>query len=484
MRLRALPLLAWLLAGPGCHAGDEAPIEQPGEPSQPEQPVPPEPPRHDVVEPGEESPGGATSVTDPGPDAFTHPAGNLSVERRSEFVVGEAFFEADWLPAPDGRANRDGLGPLYNAVSCLACHQRNGRGAPPGPGVLALSLLVRLSVPGVDSHGAPVPEPTYGDQLQPRAVASVPAEARVEVRTTEQVGTFEDGEPYGLQVPELVISQLAQGPLSPDTRLSPRVAQPVFGLGLLAAVPDATLLEWADPEDANGDGISGRPNQVWNKRLGRTVLGRFGWKANQPDLEHQNSGALAGDLGITSPLAPTEPCTASQVECLAAPNGGTPELDAPKLAALTFFAHTIAVPTRQGVDDGGTLRGKALFHRVGCASCHRPWMRTGTLEGYPELSGQFIWPYTDLLLHDVGEALADGREDFVASGREWRTPPLWGLGRTQQVSGHTRLLHDGRARSVMEAVLWHGGEAAPARERVRHLSREERADLLTFLGSL
>lgn len=477
MSWRALMLGA--LVSLACQAPEEP------SPLPPLEEIPPvEEPRHDVVEPGEAAPGGATSVADTSAEAFTRPVGNLSVERRSEFLVGEAFSETDWFAAPNARADRDGLGPLFNARSCVACHVRNGRGAPPGPGEPALSLLVRLSLPGADAHGAPVPEPTYGDQVQPLAVASVPAEARVEVRTTERSGTFADGEPYTLQVPEYALLALAQGPLHPDTRLSPRVTPPMFGLGLLAAVPESTLLEWADPDDANGDGISGRPNRVWSKRQGQTVLGRFGWKANQPDLEHQNAGAMAGDLGITSPLSPDEPCTAAQTECRAAPNGGTPELDARKLEALTFYIHMIGVPTRQGVDAPAVLQGKAVFHRVGCARCHRPSMMTGILEGYPELSGQRIWPYTDLLLHDLGEGLADGREDFAASGREWRTPPLWGLGRTASVNGHTRLLHDGRARTVMEAVLWHGGEAEAAREQVLRLSQAERTALLTFLNTL
>lgn len=483
MRHPRLALLALWLSSVACSPG-EVPARPPPREDEPVPSGPKPAPRHDFVEPGEALPGGATTVMETGPEAFTRPAANLSVERRSEFLVGEAFFEVDWLAAPNARTDRDGLGPLYHAVSCLACHQRNGRGAPPGPGEAVLSLLVRLSVPGTDAQGAPVPEPTYGDQLQPRAIPGVPPEASVRVRTTARPGAFEDGEPYALEAPEYVLTELAHGPLRTDTRLSPRVAQPVFGLGLLEAVPEAVLLEWADAEDADGDGISGRPNRVWNRRLGQAVLGRLGWKANQPDLEHQNAGALAGDMGLTSPLAPGEPCTSAQAECLAAPPGGTPEVDARKLAALTFYTRVLGVPARQGVDAPLVLRGKDLFHRAGCARCHRPSMETGTLEGYPELSHQRIWPYSDLLLHDMGAGLADGREDFAASGQEWRTPPLWGLGRTAAVSGHTRLLHDGRARSVMEAILWHGGEAEASREHVRQLTREERTALLAFLESL
>jgi CxxC motif-containing protein (DUF1111 family) len=474
--VRAGALLGLWLMGMACQPGP-GPGPLPGPP-----PVPEPPP--ETTEPGEEAPGGATSVNVTGPEAFTRPAGNLSLGRRSDFVVGEAFFETDWFAAPHPRTDRDGLGPLFHAVSCLECHPRGGRGAPPGPGEPALSLLVRLSLPGATPEGAPVPEPTYGDQLQPLAVAGVVPEARVEVRASEQPGTFADGTPYTLLAPELVLSALGYGPLHPDTRFSPRLAQPMLGLGLLAAVPEETVRAWEDPDDADRDGISGRANTVWSAREGRAVLGRFGWKANQPDLAHQNAGALAGDLGITSPLAPAEPCTAAQARCREAPSGGTPELDARKLEALTFYTHLVGVPLRQAVDRPEVLRGKALFHQTGCARCHRPTLETETVEGYPELSGQRIWPYTDLLLHDLGEALADGREDFLATGREWRTPPLWGLGQTLAVSGPLRLLHDGRARSVMEAILWHGGEAEGSRERVRHLSAEDRAALESFVGSL
>jgi len=223
---------------------------------------------------------------------------------------------------------------------------------------------------------------------------------------------------------------------------------------------------------------------VWSAREGKAVLGRFGWKANQPDLEHQNAAAFLGDLGLTTPLFPVESCMPGQAACLAAPHGGVPEVSERQMRALDHYSHTLAVPTRVGFDAPRVLAGKALFHQVGCAKCHRPSVTTGALEGYPELSGQRIWPYSDLLLHDLGEALADGREDFLATGREWRTPPLWGLGHAAAVSGHPRLLHDGRARSPMEAILWHGGEAEGAREAVRQLSRDERAALLAFLDSL
>ena len=457
----------------------EAPPSPPGE----EPPV-----RWDVVEPGEELSGGeAGTVTHAGAQAFAQALPALTLERRSGFVSGRGIFEIDWVPAPasSSRADRDGLGPLFHAVACISCHPANGRAAPPDePGSTGEALLVRLSIPGTAPNGGPLPEPTYGDQLQPKGIPGVPAEARVVVRHTPREGTFADGEPFTLQAPEYVLEAPAHGPLHPETMLSPRLAQPLQGLGLLAAVPEETVLEWADPDDANGDGISGRPNRVWSVRQGRQVLGRFGWKANQPDLEQQNAGAFLGDMGLTTPLFTAQPCTPAEQACGDAPTGGAPEVESLRLAALTFYSHMAAVPARRNVDAPRVLRGKAVFHRVGCAGCHRPTLGTGTLEGYPELAGQTIRPYTDLLLHDLGEALADGRPDFEATGREWRTAPLWGIGLTATVNGHTRFLHDGRARSLMEAILWHGGEAEASREAVRQLSRDERESLLSFLESL
>ena len=459
---------------------------EPSAPVTPELPATSTPPPQEVgVEPGEDAPGGEATTRAGDAQAFSRPAPNLPTARLSAFGAGEALFEADWFVAPHARQDRDGLGPLFNSLSCEACHFQNGRGAPPlSEEQPTVSLLLRLSVPGENEHGGPKPEPTYGDQLQTRAVTGVPAEGRATLTWEERRGTFADGEAWVLRAPRYHVSQLAHGPLAADVRVSPRVAQPLVGPGLLEAVPEAQLLEWADADDADGDGISGRPNRVWSVRRGRVELGRFGWKANQPDLEQQNAGALRGDLGITTALFPTESCTPAQTACLDAPGGGTPELDAGKLDALTAYTAGLAVPARRGHDTPLVLRGKATFHRVGCARCHRPSLTTGEVAGRPELSQQRLWPYSDLLLHDLGEELADGAQDFLATGSEWRTPPLWGLGLTRTVSGHTRLLHDGRARSVLEAVLWHGGEARAARDAVLQLSRSERDALLAFLDSL
>lgn len=295
---------------------------------------------------------------------------------------------------------------------------------------------------------------------------------------------FADGTEVQLRKPQLQISLLGYGPMHPDTRFSARVAPPMIGLGLLEAIPEADILANADPDDANGDGISGRANQVWDRALQRTVLGRFGWKAGQPSLNQQNAEAFANDMGLTTTLIAHDNCTQAQTDCLATVNGGVPEVSDNILASVLFYSRNLGVPARRDVDAPEVLEGKGLFHQAGCQGCHTPSFTTAADAAEPELANQPIRPYSDLLLHDMGEGLADGREEFLATGREWRTPPLWGIGLTQAVNGHTQFLHDGRARNLLEAILWHGGEAEAAKQRVLQFDANERAALLAFLNSL
>lgn len=256
----------------------------------------------------------------------------------------------------------------------------------------------------------------------------------------------------------------------------------MFGTGLLEGIPTEDIAAAEDPDDSDGDGISGRAHWVTDAD-GERVLGRFGWKAAVPTVEAQGSGAFNGDMGITSTLNPDQPCTAAQTECSAQPNGGEPEVDDEKMATVTFYTRTLAVPARRRVREPDTDRGEELFVGVGCASCHTPAQRTGS-DTVDALSEQAIRPYTDLLLHDMGPALADHRQDRDASGTEWRTPPLWGIGLFETVNDHSRYLHDGRARNLTEAVMWHGGEAEAARDRFAELSAADRKALLAFLESL
>lgn len=434
---------------------------------------------------GEELAGGATTVFESGPRAFMLSARNLSESNESEFFVGNSFFNKNWVIAPSSTTARDGLGPTFNARSCSACHFKDGRGRPPlDSDEPMLSMLVRLSVPGVDEHGGPRPEPNYGGQLQPEAIPGVTPEGQARVSWQELPGSYADGEPFSLREPTLELVELGFGPLAEDAMLSARVAPQMIGLGLLEALPEATILAFADPDDSDADGISGRPNYVWDPISEAAVLGRFGWKANQAGLRQQNAGAFHGDIGISSSLHPSEDCPATQTECGAAPSGGEPELSQEILDAITTYSRLLAVPARREVDDPEVLRGRELFRAIACADCHVPRLETGELADFPELSNQVIWPYTDLLVHDLGEGLADGRPDFVASGSEWRTPPLWGIGLFSAVNGHELYLHDGRARGLAEAILWHGGEASAARDAFVELDKNKRAALLRFLGSL
>lgn len=437
--------------------------------------------------------GGATTVHDSSSNAFSLPAANLSLLRQEDFFSGRAFFKLPWVTAPSSTTARDGLGPVFNQRTCLGCHPRNGRGQPPQDEQEGFqSMLLRLSIPASNSaadqkllqqHGS-VPEPTYGGQLQPQSLRGLAAEGNAYFDYTEVQGQFEDGESYTLLKPKLRIENLQYGDLHPDVQTSPRVAPIMVGLGLLSAIAEQDILANADPDDSNQDGISGRPNYVWDIATQQTVLGRYGWKANQPNIHQQNASAFSGDLGITSDLFPEQSCTAKQTDCQQAPDGGKPELPLDLMSKVNYYVALLGVPARRNINDPEVLKGQRLFTKAGCTSCHTPKFTTAEKAGFSELSAQTIHPYSDLLLHDMGAELADQRPDFLATGQEWRTPPLWGLGLLATVNGHTRLLHDGRARNVLEAVLWHGGEAKSSQQQVLAMTKTEREALIKFLQSL
>jgi CxxC motif-containing protein (DUF1111 family) len=432
--------------------------------------------------------GDTTTVSPPSRGSFAFPAANLSSDRLGRFQSGNFIFGRTWVNAGASTTGLDGLGPTFNSQSCSGCHDRDGRGHPPASADEPMfTMLVRLGVPGQDTDGGPRPEPRYGGQLNDRAILGVPVEGRAVVSYAELPGQYADGTPFSLRAPRYEFRDLGYGALAPDLLFSPRVAPAMIGLGLLEALPEATLLGLADPDDRDGDGISGRTNRVFDLRAGAERVGRFGWKANNPSLEQQVAGAFLGDLGITSPLFPEENCPGGQIACRASRSGAGPgetEIDPDRLDKVVTYCHLLAVPAQRRAEDPQVRAGKALFREVGCASCHIETLVTGDLPAFPELERQTIHPYTDLLLHDLGEALADGRPDYLASGSEWRTPPLWGLGLVKTVNGHNTLLHDGRARGFAEAILWHGGEAQASRERFRRLGATERAALVAFLESL
>ncbi len=448
-------------------------------------------PRFEQAEPGEALSAGSATVMKFDQNAFSLPSANLAPMRRLDFSVGNSFFRNPWVIAPSSTTARDGLGPLLNTNACQNCHIKDGRGHPPGPeAASAVSMLVRLSIPAGPEHAEVVrqrgiaPEPSYGGQLQDMAIPGVAPEGKVRLAYSIETVRFADGTQVELRKPQVQLSELAYGELHPDTRMSLRIAPPMIGLGLLEAIPEQALLANADPDDRDGDGISGRPNRVFDQLSRETVIGRFGWKAGQPSLNQQNSDAFFNDMGLSTRLFSGSSCTERQVECRAMPDGGEPEVSDAILAQVLFYTRNLGVPARRNVDDPQVLAGKTLFHRAGCQSCHIPQFTTAADAAEPELANQPIRPYTDLLLHDMGEGLADHRPEFEASGREWRTPPLWGIGLTETVSGHSQFLHDGRARNLLEAILWHGGEAEAARQKVLGFDREQREALLSFLESL
>jgi len=418
--------------------------------------------------------GGATTVFDATADAFGHPNPNLDAASLARHNSGDDSFALVFTPST-------GLGPLFNNTACEECHVGDGRGQPPADGVSFLTMLFRASVPGKDAHGGPLPAPLFGGQLQVLAIPGFTPEASARVTYTDSTGRYDDGTFYKLAVPHYSFRGII-APLPANLLTSPRVAPVNFGLGLLEAVPAQEILSHADPNDANRDGISGHANIVFDAPSQSNKIGRFGWKANVASLVHQAAGAFNGDMGITTSLFPTENCKGefSGPGC----DDHAPDIADTTFQNVAFYTETLGVPAQRNTDDPQVRLGGQLFDQIGCDNCHLTTLFTGTLPGVPSVSNQRIHPYTDLLVHNMGAALADNRPDFQANGQEWRTPPLWGIGLVQTVNGHTRFLHDGRARNLTEAVLWHGGEATRARERFKSLSASSRRALIAFLNSL
>ena len=449
-------------------------------------------------------PGGTTTWLKPdGRNAFTHYSANMTFEKRLDFKLGEALFQRLWVTAPTRTKAADGLGPLFNSRACNGCHIRNGRGHPVDendPGSGATSMLLRLSIPPqntdqlrdhLNGKVATIPDPVYGGQFQDFSVPGIPAEGRVTVTYKTVPVDLEGGETVTLRKPTYGMTDLAYGPLHADIMVSPRLAPPMIGLGLLEAISDETLLAKADPQDANGDGISGRVNYVWDINKDDLTIGRFGWKAGMPTLDQQNQNAFQFDIGLSTPLYPnwSGDCTEAQTLCRNAPNGNSPEFENLEAHSqitdlVLYYARNIAPPVRINAGDADVIAGKDIFNAIGCAACHTPRYELPERADLPEQSGQVIWPYSDLLLHDMGDGLADHRPESQASGREWRTPPLWGIGRAKEIDDRAQFLHDGRATTILEAVLWHGGEATPARDAVTKLPPSDRSKLLAFLKSL
>ncbi|WP_198173032.1 di-heme oxidoreductase family protein [Hymenobacter ginkgonis] len=442
--------------------------------------------------------GGSNTVNQTDALALNQPSPALAGAEVQYHTMGKGSFEQVF--------SLQQLAPLWNNEKCSGCHVNGGR-SPLGSDPLVPQLLFRVSVPGVADDGGPNPVPGIGGQIQPfvivNGVRGIGPEGKVSTTYAEQLRAFADGQPYSLRTPTYTPSAT----LPPGTMISPRIGQQIAGLGLLEAVPEQDIVALADPTDKDHDGITGRPNRVWDAAMQQTVLGRFGWKANQPNLLQQAAAAFNGDLGITSPFFPLESdvpgggrnkkgpgiklpsgglssLTAAAAMLKTSATSTTPtDIDTDALFSTAFYTGTLGVPATRNSSDPQVAAGQALFVAAKCAACHTPVLHTSSAAPYG-LGGQTIHPYTDLLLHDMGPDLADNRPDFLATGSEWRTAPLWGLGLSVTTSNHTNYLHDGRARNVLEAVMWHGGEGDFSRNYVAQLSQTDRNALVAFVKSL
>ncbi len=425
--------------------------------------------------------GDATTEVQTG-SAFTQHPETLEGQALGQFARGNRIFSTPWIEAPASVTHFDGLGPFYTRRSCSGCHVHDGRGRPPaGPDDSAATIVVKLGRPS--PSGGRLPDARYGGVLSERAVGGLAAEGRVVVEWDEIEHAYPDGARVALRRPRIRVADLGYGPLAADTRLSLRIPPAVFGAGLLEAVPDSLLAALADSADADGDGVSGRVAWLPRGTSAHRRAGRFGWKAAQRSVADQVATALNEDMGITTPSRPRTEITAVERAARSRPSGGHPELKGAALEALVNYCRWLAVPVRRGLEDAAVRRGAHCFLDSGCASCHIPTLTTGAAD-QPAIGRQVIHPYTDILLHDMGPELADGMPEAVASDAEWRTPPLWGLGLAETVNGRRFLLHDGRARTLEEAILWHGGEGSRSREAFHALRVTERRDLVQFLESL
>ena len=422
--------------------------------------------------------GGETTIFESGLFSFDNPAPNLNASNLETHLSGDAEFEQAFITAP--APINSGLGAQFNNTSCISCHPKDGRAPFPQNLNSTTGFFLRVSIPGMDPHGGPNPAPGFGGQLAQNAIFGKTPEVQFHVSYTDYPITFADGTVVTLQRPAYSISD-AYIPMPSNAMFSPRLAPPVYGLGLLEAITEDDILLKEDLADIDNDGISGKANYVWNPETESMAIGRFGWKGGAPTVMTQSAGAYNNDMGITSPLFPIE-------SSFGQTNGDNlnddPEISQQTIDAVAFYCRTLAVPAARNLDDPEVARGFELFESAKCTACHTPKHVTGHFSGIPAISNQTIYPYTDMLLHDMGDDLADNRPEFLADGNEWKTRPLWGIGLTGIVNGHTNFLHDGRAKNIEEAILWHGGEAKNSKQFYTNLNKNEREALLAFINSI
>lgn len=482
-----------------------------------------------------------TDTTNNSGHGFSTPMPNLSASELQLHLQGDVSFETSFTTAPNtDHPELDGLGPVFNNHNCNACHQRDGRPSTQIPKEKTEKLLLgsnagiflRISLEDGECHFPTqnnnycknIPVPGFGEQLFHRGVLKARedwnehpfiGQANVWLSYDYQLFTYPDGTQVELKKPRFSITQpwdaltfehsaLAEG----HVRFSPRNGMPIFGLGLLEAIPEADILALEDANDSDQDGLSGRANWVFDAVKAQQgdsnpiALGRFGWKASTPSVRQQSLGALRGDIGVTNSLFPEESVAGMlEYDKYLARTGyedtGKDQFEAPEASeqfsdSVVFYSETLAVPARRNVNDSQVQEGARLFSTLNCVGCHQPSFTTsnsdtlliGGKQAPEAIKNQLIWPFSDMLLHDMGEGLADHRRDFMATGREWKTRPLWGIGLTQTVNPQAGFLHDGRAATLEEAILWHGGEAEKSKTAFTQLTREQRLAVLAFLRSL
>ena len=411
--------------------------------------------------------GGDLSSNIPGRNGLQAPAPNISShELLKKQVDGFGPFHSK-------KSVEEGLGPFFINSSCGGCHVNNGKGN------VRISrsrnkenhIVVKVSLRGLNPDGSPRDLPDIGEQLKDRMMkgSKKRRQFKMRLRWRKIKGRYPDGSSYTLRKPRLTfrIKRFKRNEVIRSLRMTP----PVVGVGLLESIPEEDILKQSDPYDSDNDQISGVPNYVPNKRTEGFSIGRFGFRASHPTVEQQTAAASFHDMGVTNTLFNNA--------------GEEKEMSDNELELLTVYQMLASVPMARNQGDAEVIKGKSLFKQIGCNDCHVMTQKTKN-EKYSELDGQTIHPFTDLLLHDMGPGLADKRAEFSASGSEWKTTPLWGLGFVGTVSSkvNQHYLHDGRAKTIEEAILWHGGEAKASQERFKNLEKSDRQTLIKFLKSL
>ncbi len=410
---------------------------------------------------------------------------NLNDEEYDKFILGRSFFTIPWVEAPSATTARDGLGPLFNANTCISCHPANGRGTLFNKdGLESRSLIARLSMNANDSkennellkYKGFIPSSIYGSQLSINANHGIDFEGKIKIDFFEVEISFPDGEKQILLKPNYSLENLNYGELKKETIISYRLAPTLNGIGLIELISNEDILKNVDEQDINNDGISGRANYVYSNLTKKEELGKYTWKASVAFLKEQVAGAAFNDMGISTSIFPNENCTSVQKDCNDAPKAKD-SIDLPddRLDAITYYLKNIKTYTPKITKE--YKEGLEIFEQISCSKCH--------ITSFDTKKGFKVYPYSDFLLHDMGNELSDGRTEFKASANEWRTAPLWGLSLHEKINNEKpRLLHDGRARSFQEAILWHGGEASGAKENYMNLSKDKREKLLKFLEEL